>query len=105
MSAMLAPVRVPVDLELPAPDQVAAVMARLTPEGAIQFVGELMAALEAARTQNDLRPVQEVAEAWYRSLLFVNKYDGAEPLVAAVTKSLDDEPIKDAADLKSRLGL
>lgn len=104
MSVMLAPVRVPLDLELPAPEQVHAVMDRLTPEGAVKFVGELMAALEAARTQNDLRPVQEVTEAWYRTLLFVNKYEGEAPLIAVVTQNLD-EPIGDAADLKSQLGL
>jgi len=43
----------------------------LTEEGIHNFLTEIVGALARARNEGDLRPVNLVIEAWYRTLLFV----------------------------------
>lgn len=56
----------PQDLELP--PEIAEVFEGLTDEGRRAYVHKLMEALEAAQATNDLRPVRDVIEAYYRTL-------------------------------------
>lgn len=69
------------DLELPPREQIASVLADLCPDCAQDFLRELMDALwrskERSKEHPDLRPVQEVVEAWYASLVFLKAYDPA----------------------------
>jgi len=55
--------------ELDLPPEVADVFAELTPAGRQQFTSEIMQAFVAARNTDDLRPLQDVIQAWYRTLL------------------------------------
>lgn len=59
----------PRDLGLP-PDA-EQVFEALTQEGEKAFSQEIVAALLKAEATNDFRPVRDVVEAWYRTLLFV----------------------------------
>jgi hypothetical protein len=62
------PIREPESIELP--DEVEEVFAALTDSGAKEFSGQLVAALRETVTRGDFRPVQDVIDSWYRSLLF-----------------------------------
>jgi hypothetical protein len=46
-------------------------MAGLTEAGAQAFSRELVAALVRAKAEDDLRPLLQVVEAWYRTLVLV----------------------------------
>jgi Family of unknown function (DUF6247) len=45
------------------------VFERLTPAGQRKFIKELMESLEASVGDDDLRPLQRVLLAWYRTLI------------------------------------
>lgn len=59
--------RRPSDLRLP--PHLGEVMARLSGDGARRFTLEMVSALELAERENDLQPVRDVIEAWYRTVL------------------------------------
>lgn len=46
-------------------------MSGLTDAGAREFSNELVAALVRAKAEDGLRPLLEVVEAWYRTLVLV----------------------------------
>jgi hypothetical protein len=59
----------PRQLELP--PEAGEVLNELTESGRQRFIAEILDALQASRKANDLRPVQDVIVAWYRSMLAV----------------------------------
>jgi hypothetical protein len=61
------PIERPEDLALP--PEAEEVFDHLTEEGARNFSREIMHALYQAQAKGNLRPVRDVVEAWYRSLL------------------------------------
>jgi len=101
MSALPAPVLEPANLDLPLPAQLEAVRPALSENGAKLFLEQLLDAIAQAKETNDLRPVQEVIEAWYRSLLFVQAPGHEEAMNAAPDegKGLTHD------EVKARLGI
>ena len=88
MTPATSAIRQPRDLELPAEEDalLAAIQQllhgdpkfsefaqMLTDKGVRGFAGELVSALVQAKHENDLRPVQEVIESWYRTSLFIRE--------------------------------
>lgn len=55
------------DLDLP--PEAREVFTHLTEDGSTQFSQEIIAALWQAQEKGNLRPVKDVVDAWYRSLL------------------------------------
>ena len=55
--------------ELRLPPRMAQVLGQLKPEPARRFIAELAESLEMAEEANDLGPVRDVVEAWYRTVL------------------------------------
>lgn len=60
-------IREPADLELP--PEVGRVLESLTSPGRAQFIQEVTAAIVQGQRDNNLRPLQDVILAWYRTLL------------------------------------
>jgi Family of unknown function (DUF6247) len=54
--------------ELSLPPQAGEVLSELTEAGRQRFIAEILEALQASSRTNDLRPVQDVVLAWYRSM-------------------------------------
>lgn len=50
-----------------------AILENLTPEGGRDFVGQIMEAMERAKNEGDLRPINLVVESWYRTLIFLSR--------------------------------
>lgn len=102
----MAAVRAPSDLELPLPAQLDAVWPALTPDGAQSLARELLAAVREAKEKDDLRPVQEVIEAWYRSLLFIQKHGSEGALLKEVEKEEEgDADLLSLEQVRAELGL
>lgn len=49
------------------------IVANLTPEGGRDFARQTMEAVERARSEGDLRPINLVVESWYRTLMFLSR--------------------------------
>lgn len=62
--------RRPEDLSVPTHDKVNEMIESFTPEGMKEFVREIWIALALAKENGDLRHVNLVIDAWYRTLLF-----------------------------------
>lgn len=54
------------------PHLVEDIVGALTEEGGQAFFTEVAAAMEESRRKGDLRPLNEVYEAWYRTLIFIS---------------------------------
>lgn len=89
----------PSQLRLPMPEQMNAVLPHLSPEGTSAFLHEVLTALQAAQANNDLRPVQEVVEAWFRTLLLRQHPEHPE----AIHRSTSGEPLLSADELRAEL--
>jgi hypothetical protein len=55
----------PADMALP--PKAEQVLGLLTPERGRVFIQELLASMQTSQAQNDLRPMLNVVEAWYRT--------------------------------------
>lgn len=62
-------IRHPENLDLP--PEAADVFAALSPEGSQTFSQEILHALIKAQMKGNLRPVRDVVEAWYKTLVAV----------------------------------
>lgn len=69
MGARVEKITRPEDLDLP--KEAIDVFAALTPKGAETFSREIVEALLKAQRKGNLRPIKDVVDAWYRSLLLV----------------------------------
>lgn len=87
--------------DLGMPPQAAEVLSALTIDGSQAFSQQIVQALIKAQMKNDLRPVRDVVEAWYRTLLFVND-EGHDRAVAAAEK-MTGKKAKPLADLVAEL--
>lgn len=71
----------PADIELPTREQIDSVLSDLCFDCGQEFIRELMDALreskERSREAPDVRPVQEVVEGWYASMVFLKAHDPA----------------------------
>jgi hypothetical protein len=95
----------PSQLELPARlDRVNKVFASLDARGRARFIGEFMQALYDARSTDNLRPLQDVVEAWYRTLVA----RGSPDYEAGIAWARGHKPSPDEAlnveELRARLG-
>lgn len=45
----------------------------LSPEGAQEFMTQIVAAVAKAKAEGDLRPINVVLESWFRTLMFVTR--------------------------------
>jgi hypothetical protein len=95
----------PAELRLPARlERVSEVFASLAPDGKAKFIEEFVEALFEARQTDNLRPLQDVVEGWYRTLV-ANRSPDYE---AAVTWAGENEPVAedllDLEQLRERLG-
>jgi len=80
-------------MELPTPEQVEAVKASLNAEGAEAFAEEFFQAMWLSKERGDLRPVQDVIDAWYGSLLLVQKYPKPRDLDAVLRARRNETPM------------
>ncbi len=78
-------------------------MAGLTDAGARAFSNELVAALVRAKAQDDLRPLLEVVEAWYRTLVLIQDPGYAANIQAA--KRIRSRRGHTVEQLKQRFGV
>lgn len=62
------PISHPKDLDLP-PEVFDVLLKALTEKGRANFERDLLRAIQEAQQRNNLRPVREVLEAWYRTLV------------------------------------
>ncbi len=76
------PISSPKDLDLP-PEVFDVLLSALTDEGRANFERDLLQAIQRAQKRNNLRPVREVLEAWYRTLLVRRHPDYQESLAWA----------------------
>lgn len=90
------------DFQLPEERMLEEVFGALSEEGAKEFSGEIVRAIGIARSTGDLRPVQNVLLAWFRTLRFVRKPGFAESLAQAdgllargLDEGLDLESLRD----------
>lgn len=77
--------------------QAAEVADALTPEGTKEFAHQVMEAIDHSRDSGNLRPLNNVIESWYRTLVFMSregfleKWEETEQTVASAARlSLDD---------------
>ena len=90
-------------MELPTRSQLEAVQASLNPEGAKAFAEEFFNAMWLAKEHDDLRPVQDVIDASYGSLLLVNKYPNPQDLRAVLNERKRETPMT-YEEVKASLG-
>jgi hypothetical protein len=90
-------------IELPSREQLEAVQASLNPEGAQEFAEEFFEALWLSKERGDLRPVQDVIDAWYGSLLLVKKYPEPRDLEAVLAARKRETPMT-YDEVKASLG-
>jgi hypothetical protein len=81
------PISRPGDLNLP-PEVFDVLLNALTDEGRANFERDLLQAIQRAQERNNLRPVREVLEAWYRTLI-VRQHPDYEANVAWARESTD----------------
>ena len=81
------PISSPRDLDLPA-EVFDVLLNALTDEGRADFERELLQAIQRAQQRNNLRPVREVLEAWYRTLI-VRQHPDFEASMARARESTD----------------
>jgi hypothetical protein len=79
------PISSPGDLDLPA-EVFDVLLGSLTKHGRANFERELLEAIRQAQKRNNLRPVREVLEAWYRTLV-VRQHPDYEANLALARRS------------------
>ncbi len=89
------------DLNLP--PEMDGVLGRLGPDDTARFSREIVAAIAASEQTNDLRPVRDVIEAWYRTVLVTS--DGAYRASMAAAVKARPRRGESADDLRRRFGL
>jgi hypothetical protein len=89
--------------ELHLPPEMNGVLARLGPDDAARFNREIVAAISAAEEASDLRPIRDVIEAWYRTVL-VTSDRGYQGNMAAAIKARPRRG-ESPDDLRRRYGL
>ena len=79
------------------------VFEELGPGRARLFVEEIMQALIYARSENDLRPLNQTVERWTRAMAFVRQGFTAADLMSA--ESIRSAPASSLAEIRERLRL
>jgi hypothetical protein len=95
----------PAELRLPPRlERANEVFANLTPAGRASFISEFLQALYESRSTDNLRPLQDVVEAWYRTLVARSspEYKAGVEWARKNDPSADD--LLDAQELIERLG-
>jgi Family of unknown function (DUF6247) len=90
------PISRPGDLDLP-PEVFNVLLNALTDEGRANFERDLLHAIQRAQQRNNLRPVREVLESWYRTLVVRQHPDYAASMAWA--RGSEDEDGKTVDDL------
>jgi hypothetical protein len=106
MSSSSAEKITPAELWLPARlERVNEVFASLTPSGQAQFISEFFEALYEARRTDNLRPLQDVVEAWYRTLVARGSPNYEEGIAWARDHEPSPDDLVDVQELRERLGI
>lgn len=92
------PIRIPADLDL-SHEHFRVLTEALTEQGRLNLTLELIDAIERAQARNDLRPVRDTIEAWYRTLL-IRQTPGYETNLAWARKSEERSgaPVEEVLD-------
>lgn len=95
----------PGELELPAAlDVMREVFSELSGDHARSFVAALLESLERVGATADLRPLNDVMEAWYRALLFARR-GGLEEAIRQAAQMTGSEKGLDLEELLEEHGL
>jgi hypothetical protein len=81
------------------------VLANLSPQGEQLFRTEVLEAIRKSITSNDLRPIQEVLEAWYRTLVLIKDPAFSKKVQWALDNPPKREAGRDAKDFRREIGL
>lgn len=93
-------------LQLPADEpRMREVFSHLTEEGKATFLNGFLEALFQSRALSDLRPLQNFVNAWYRTLLFVERPTFREAVVWADNLKVTRKTGHDAKDARALLDL
>jgi hypothetical protein len=95
----------PAELWLPARlDRASEIFASLTPDGKTQFISEFVTALYEARKTDNLRPLQDVVEGWYRTLVANRSPEYEAGIAWASEHEPSSDELLDLPELRERLG-
>ena len=81
------------------------VFASLTARGRAKFISEFVEALYEARSTDNLRPLQDVVEAWYRTLVARRSPDYEAGIAWAREHEPSPDDLVDVQELRERLGI
>jgi hypothetical protein len=96
----------PAELWLPARlERASEVFASLTPKGQAAFISEFVEALYAARSTDNLRPLQDVVEKWYRTLVARRSPDYEAGIAWAREHEPSPDDLVDVQELRERMGI
>jgi hypothetical protein len=96
----------PAQLWLPARlERANELFASLTPSGQAQFISEFVQALYEARRTDNLRPLQDVVEAWYRTLVARRSPDYEAGIAWARDHEPSSDDLVDVQELRERMGI
>jgi Family of unknown function (DUF6247) len=96
----------PAELWLPARlERAAEVFASLDARSQAQFISEFLQALYEARRTDNLRPLQDVIEAWYRTLVARRSPDYEAAIAWAREHEPSPDDLMDAQQLRERMGI
>jgi Family of unknown function (DUF6247) len=93
------------ELWLPARlERASEIFASLPPDGQTKFIGEFVEALYEARRTDNLRPLQDVVEGWYRTLVASRSPDYEAGVAWAGDHEPSPDDLLDLPELRERLG-
>lgn len=96
----------PAQLWLPARlERANEVFASLTPRGQAEFISEFVQALYEARSTDNLRPLQDVVEKWYRTLVARRSPDYEAGIAWAREHEPSPDDLVDVQELRERMGI
>jgi hypothetical protein len=81
------------------------VFASLTPSGRARFISEFVEALYVARSTDNLRPLQDVVEKWYRTLVARRSPDYEAGIAWAREHEPSPDDLVDVQELRERMGI
>jgi hypothetical protein len=81
------------------------VFASLSPSGRARFISEFVQALYEARSTDNLRPLQDVVETWYRTLVARRSPDYEAGIAWAREHEPSRDDLVDVQELRGRMGI
>jgi len=81
------------------------VFASLSPSGRTRFISEFVQALYEARSTDNLRPLQDVVETWYRTLVARRSLGYEAGIAWAREHEPSPDDLVDVQELRGRMGI